>query len=282
MKIYKSPAGERAVAERYRELLDRWPVPNEQLRVPTREGETFVVASGPADAPPVLLLHGSTANTVMWSQDVAAWSTSFRVYAVDMIGEPGLSAPARPPLASEAYARWLDDVLTGLGLTTVALVGVSLGGWLAMDFATRCPDRVDRVVLLNPSGIGRQRFGFLFKAMLLSLLGERGLRRTLEIAAAPIPPEALRGTEIADLTVLIARHFRPRMGKIPVFSDDALLALPMPVLVIVGAHDTLLDATDTARRAATIPHATVRVLPDAGHIIWGQTDEIDEFLRVRS
>ena len=60
--IYKSEAGARAVRERTLELLGRWPVPSEPVRVPTREGETFVVACGPVDAPALVLLHGSGAN----------------------------------------------------------------------------------------------------------------------------------------------------------------------------------------------------------------------------
>src|SRR5947208_9885252 len=100
--------------------------------VPTREGHTFVVASGDRHAPPLVLLHGSGANSASWISDVSEWSQRFRVYAVDMIGEPGLSAPARPPFASEAYANWLDDVWKGLGLTAASVAGVSLGGWLAL------------------------------------------------------------------------------------------------------------------------------------------------------
>src|SRR5579863_6204555 len=124
--IYKSAEGERAVRERYLEMLKRWPVPNQQLRVQTREGETFIVASGDQNAPPLLLLHGSVANSAMWMGDIAAWAAHFRVYAVDLIGDAGLSAPSRPALASEAHALWLDDVLRALSLTRVSMVGMSL------------------------------------------------------------------------------------------------------------------------------------------------------------
>ena len=72
--IYKTTEGERVVRERYLEILNRWPVPNQQLRVPTREGETFIVACGPENAPPLLLLHGSGVNAAMWIGDVAAWA----------------------------------------------------------------------------------------------------------------------------------------------------------------------------------------------------------------
>src|SRR3977135_1981018 len=113
-KIYKSDDGERAVRERYLKFLKHWPVSNQQLRVPTRQGETFVVACGEEQAPPLLLLHGSGGNAAMWMGDIAAWAAHFRVYAVDMIGEAGLSAPARPALDSDAHALWLDDVMDGL------------------------------------------------------------------------------------------------------------------------------------------------------------------------
>ena len=66
----------------------------------------------------------------MWMGDVAAWAEHFRVYAVDVIGDAGLSAPSRPPLASDAHALWLDDVMQALSLERASLVGVSLAdGW---------------------------------------------------------------------------------------------------------------------------------------------------------
>jgi hypothetical protein len=122
--IYRSAAGAAAVEHRYRELLRRWPVPNETLTVPTGAGETFVVASGSPEAPPVVALQGSGANAAMWLPQIERLARHLRVYAVDVIGEPGLSAALRPPLASDAYARWLDDVLAALGLGESALLGV--------------------------------------------------------------------------------------------------------------------------------------------------------------
>src|SRR5881394_1264574 len=124
--IWKTPEGGEAVRARYAQFLAYWPVANEQLRLPTSQGETFVVASGPKNAPAVLLLHGALANSASWMGDVGALSQHFRVYAVDMIGEPGFSASSRPPLASEAYALWLDELMAALNVSRAALVGISL------------------------------------------------------------------------------------------------------------------------------------------------------------
>jgi pimeloyl-ACP methyl ester carboxylesterase len=157
--IYKTEAGEREILRRYEQILANWPVPAEHRRVPTREGDMFVLVCGPVEAPPLLLLHGSGSNAAMWMGDVPTWAKHFRVHVVDMIGEPGLYAPSRPPLDSTAYALWLDDVLDHLGLEHVAITGASLGGWLALDYATRRPDRVERLALLCPGGVGRQKSG---------------------------------------------------------------------------------------------------------------------------
>jgi pimeloyl-ACP methyl ester carboxylesterase len=277
--IYKSEAGRRAVEARYREWLVQWPVPSERLRLATREGETFVVACGPETAPPLLLFHGSGANAAMWMGDVASWSRHFRVYTVDMIGEPGLSAPSRPPLASDAYALWLDDVMQGLSLTRAAIVGVSLGGWLALDYATRRPQRVARLVLLCPAGIGRQK-NFLLKAFPLLFLGRWGRRKMREmvLGRAPADPSP-QMRAFGDFVSLIFENSRPRITKLPVFGDTALARLTMPVLAIVGGKDALLNSEETKKRLQRdVPQADVRYLPDAGHLIRGQTETVLEFL----
>jgi pimeloyl-ACP methyl ester carboxylesterase len=278
--IYKSEAGRAAVEARYREFLSRWPVPNTQFSVKTREGDTFIIACGPETAPAVLLFHGSGANATAWLADIAAWSASFRTYAIDMIGEPGLSAPSRPPLGSDACALWLDDVMAALSLAHVSIVGVSLGGWLALDYATRRPERVEKLALICPAGIGRQK-NFLFKALPLMLLGQWGNRKVREMVFGPAPEQMSAGqSRMRDFMALIFRHFRPRIVKIPLFSDDALKRLTMPVLAIVGGKDVMLNSEGTCKRfARSVPHADVRYLPDARHYIAGQTQTILEFLQ---
>ncbi|WP_214415029.1 alpha/beta fold hydrolase [Sphaerisporangium fuscum] len=275
--IYKSEAGGRELLEHYRQALEAWPVPAEQLRVPTRQGETFVLVSGPHDAPPLVLLHGSGANASMWRGDVATWSQNFRTYAVDLVGEPGLSAPSRPALDSDAVALWLDDVLEGLGIIDAAFVGTSLGGWTALDYAIRRPERVTRLALMCPGGVGRQKVGWMFKALLARLFRRGGLR---ESAMAVAGLDGDRDRQALDAVILTFTHFNPRRERLPVFPDEALRALTMHVLVIVGGRDVMLDSHQTARRVREcIPRATVHLLPEVGHAVFGQAEPIAAFLR---
>jgi pimeloyl-ACP methyl ester carboxylesterase len=280
--IYRSEAGRELVQARYRELLARWPDGTHQQRVPTRHGETLVVTCGPADGPPAVLLQGSGANAAMWLPDIEAFAERLRVHAVDVIGEPGGSAPSRPPLRSSAYVDWLDDVLEGVNLHRACLVGVSLGGALALDYAAHRPRRVDRLVLLAPSGIGRQRSGFLVKAMLLQLFGDRGRRRLLLSALGVRPRQADAGPyheALGDFALLVFKHFRPRMEKVPLAFDSTLAGLVPPTLVIVGAQDAMLDSHDTVRRLSRCaPNVDICLLAGRGHYLPGQSQAILDFL----
>jgi len=281
--IYRSEDGERQVRERYQAFLQRWPVAHQQFRLATSQGETFGIASGPEGAPPLLLLHGGAANSAMWMGEIAAFAQKFRVYCVDLIGEPGLTAAARPPLASNAYAAWLDDVLRGLSIARASLLGISLGGWLALDYATRRPERVERLAVLCPGGVGRQKLGIVFATIFLGMCGGWGKHKLMERILGRAPADPAPGLKaFIDFMALIHRHFRPRMVKLPVFSDDALRRLQMPVLAIVGGRDVLLDSKQTKRRLEQCaPKAQVVYLPNAGHLISGQTARLVEFLSER-
>lgn len=140
--IYKSGYGERVIAEFYDSILAYWPVPCQMLDIPTRHGNTFVVASGSPAAPALVQLHGSSTNSAMWSGDVSTYSRHYRVYTVDTLGEPGKSAPSRPSLAGPAYAEWLEDVFNALNIQKAVLMGYSQGGWMALKFATYRPERL--------------------------------------------------------------------------------------------------------------------------------------------
>jgi pimeloyl-ACP methyl ester carboxylesterase len=279
-RIYKTPDGERRVRERYQAFLQRWPVPNQQIGIGTGQGETFVVCCGAEGAPPLVLLHGGAGNSAMWLGEIHVFASRFRVYAVDMIGEAGLSAPSRPPLGTEAHALWLDEVLRALPVDRISIAGVSLGGWLGLDYATRRPERVEKLAVLCPGGIGRQKLGIVFVTIALRMCGRWGKRKLAERILGRLPadpPPPVRA--FLDFVSLIHEHFRPRMVRLPIFPDEQLRRLQMPVLAVVGARDVLLDSAETKRRLERhVPKAEVVYLAGAGHLIAGQTARVLEFL----
>lgn len=273
--IYKSPAGKAKIMALYEAVLARWPVPHETFTLPTRHGETFIIASGKKSAPPLVLLHGSASNAVSWIGDIAGYSSHFRVYAIDLPGEPGKSAENRPAWHGPDFAEWLEDVLNGLKIPKTSLLGISQGGWTALKFATTHPERVTRLVLLAPGGIAPTRLSFILKAVTFSLLGRWGAQRInrLVFGKQDIHPEA------AQFMEAIYTHFHTRVEKEYLFPDEALQRLRMPVLFLGGAQDALFNTQAAAQRLQElVPQVRAIILPDMGHALINLAGQIMPFL----
>jgi pimeloyl-ACP methyl ester carboxylesterase len=197
------------------------------------------------------------------------------VHAVDIPGEPGRSAPNRPSWQGAGYAEWMEDVLDGLGIDQTHLLGLSQGGWTAIRFAASHPLRVNRLVLLAPAGIVRTRTSFLAKAIFWSLFGTVGAGKLNRIVMGnqSIHPEAIK------IMNTIMRHFKARVEKECIFSDEELSRLTMPVLMISGAQDVIQSAQRAAvRLAKSISDLQSCILPDMGHCLVNLAQEIIPYL----
>lgn len=273
--VFKSRQGREAILAVYEGLLRRAPIPLEEIWLSTRYGETFIIACGEKSLPPLILLHGSSSNAAMWLGDLAVYAKHFRVYAVDVPGEPGKSADHRPDLKTASFVEWMEDVLKGLEIKRTSLLGISLGGWLALKFAVAHPDRVDRLVLLCPAGIGPQKVAAVFQAALLKPFGKWGEQKAIRT----IMGVAQLSAETVEYCGLISRHFSPVMEQIPVFSDEQLQRVVCPTLVVAGGRDVLLDSRRTIQRVrSNLPGAQTVFLPEAGHGLIDQKDRVLTFL----
>ncbi len=273
--VYKTAAGERAVKGHYNSILARWPVPFCLVKIGTRYGHTSVLSCGAPDGAPLVLLHGAASNSLTWIADVEQLGRRHKLFGVDVIGEPGLSAGARPPWKGPAYSEWLANVLDGLGLQGVRLLGLSQGGWIALKFATCWPGRVEKLVLLSPGGVVRTRPMFLLRALPLLVMGRPGVRRLNRIVASPqkLHPEAL-----VFMNLMLA-HLRPRTEPAPLFTDEELQRLTMPVLLVGGDRDAIHDCRAMAARLRKLlPCAQTRLLTNTGHALVNTSSLVAPFL----
>jgi pimeloyl-ACP methyl ester carboxylesterase len=242
-------------------------------QIDTEFGKTFVIESGNKNGHPLVLLHGSASNSAMWLGDAMLLGQTHHIYAVDNIGEPGKSSELRPPLKKGVYARWLQAVLDALCIESTALAGNSLGGWIALDLATCAPERICSLVLLASSGLYPIRKSFALKMLTSKLPGKKD-RLGKAITGSVEIPEA-----VAAYFDLIRREFFPRPLGAPVFSDQELKRLGMPVLYLGGEEDTLLNTQrSVARLKRLIPHADAGGLLGIGHTVIGQAGVISAFL----
>lgn len=270
--VFKSPEAREQFRAVYNGILSRFPFA--QTYVETSYGRTFVIRAGNEKKPPVAVLHGSCSNSVFMAPEMTALSQNYSVYAVDIIGEAGNSADIRPRLQTDDFALWLRDVLDALGLKSAILLGTSLGGWMALKFATSFPDRVTSLILISPGGLSGQNREFTDKVDKAKAKGE-----TLTVDASVTGSAALP-KEVIDFMNLIIASYNPITDILPVFTDGQLKKLTMPVLLIGGENDSMLDAGGAARRLqALLPRAEVRLLPNVGHMILNGPEYILPFLR---
>ncbi|GAA1393093.1 alpha/beta hydrolase [Kitasatospora putterlickiae] len=244
-----------------------WPDPRDELDVKTSYGTVHVHRYGPRTGEPVVLLHGHAGHASNWFPQVAALGEHHPVYAVDTLDDPGRSVQRVVAAGSKENAAWLDEVLAGLGLDRVHLVGASYGGWLALNQAVHAPTRLASVAVLDPGGIGKvpARFYAHMIGGLFGMLAPRrwrpALGRLLANPALSSPPEM-----IAPM-MLAMRTYKPatRPPARP-FSDDELRSVRLPVLVLLGRRSALLRPRPAlARVTALIPGVRAEVVERAGH-----------------
>ena len=252
----------------YETLLRRWPPGTRSHDIPTPYGTTRTHTCGPRHAPPLLLIPGGGATSMVWSALADALATTHRVHALDLIGDAGHStAQGRPMKTPQDAMNWLDAVLDGLDTppdSPVSLCGHSYGAWLALTYTLHAPHRVDRLTLLDPTDcLTGMRPAYLLHALPALLRPSpsriRGFLRW-EIAGLPVDEDWMR---LAELTADLPRpHIvRPRRPR-----PQALRNLTTPTLLLLAEHSRTHDAhrlLNTARTA--LPTARTALIPGASH-----------------
>ena len=222
-------------------------------------GPTVYWASPASDRPVLVLLHGANEQAGTWAS-VAPLLREFRLVVPDLAGH-GESGPATGPIAMNAM---VDSVRTVIDEEAagrkVILAGNSLGGWLAMLYAFEHPDRVERLVLEDGSGMTWRLDVPLFP---------KTREEAAQVMRAVHGPDA--DTSEATLDALLARRNGP-MSRIPLpdafahLVDARLGELKMPVTLIWGRHDGLLPVAYAEALQAKIPGSTLTIIEDAAHI----------------
>ncbi|NLV58365.1 MAG: alpha/beta hydrolase [Clostridiales bacterium] len=269
--VFKTPQSRDQIRSRYNGILSTFPFGQRYLD--TSYGRTFVLEAGAPESPALVLLHGSCSNSAFWYPELCALSGSFRVLAVDILGEAGNSDENRLGLASEGYADWLKEVLDALSVSGAVLVGNSLGGWMAMKFAVKYPQFVSKLILVATAGLSRLNPDFLDRANKAASQDE-----TMKVDAG-VTGEAALPQEVEEFINLILWGYNPVKEELPVFSDHQLAKLTMPLLYVAGKDDAMIDTVAAAQRLKKqLPNAHVHLLENTGHMVLSALEHIIPFL----
>ncbi|WP_439025830.1 alpha/beta fold hydrolase [Haloarchaeobius sp. DT45] len=243
------------------------------------------LSSGDETAAPVVLLHGGGLDEAQlsWRHLVPGLADSYHVIAPDLPGY-GKSGPASEQPSLQYYAQVLTEFLDELDLERVSLVGISMGGGVALQFATDHPDRVSKLVLVDSYGLGTTvpggRLAYWFtradrlnralwwafrKSDRLGRLSIRSITVTPDPDLAADAVVALRRPDAGEAWHAFQRHEVTPTGLRTAFLDR-LPTLDVPTLLVHGERDSMVPVDWAIRAHALLPDAELFVLPGCGHM----------------
>ncbi len=281
---FKSDEARARYLAHYDEIEKRWPIESESRAVETQAGSTFMRVSGPADAPPLVLLPGSTVNSRCWMAMIGALSQRFRTYALDAMYDAGRSVPSRPiPLMSDRLA-WLDGLFDALGLDDgINLMGLSYGGCVTAQYTLHAPDRLAKSVWMSPAmtitPIGK---GFLLHLVPAVVPARAGLASFTKWLMPEMRETNRREFEsLVDELYLARKCYGPLAATAEnlVLTDEQLRSIEVPVLYIIGDRDGVCDDPTAAVRKvnAVAPQIETALIPGGGHdMVMTRADEVSE------
>jgi len=236
--------------------------------------------------PVLVLIHGITGSSLTWEDVISPLAEHHTVIAPDLLGH-GDSAKPRGDYSLGAHASGVRDLLLALGHERATVVGHSLGGGVAMQFAYQFPECIDRLVLVASGGLGREVSLLLRSAALpgaeyvLPLLVAQPLRNTVGTVAGLLDRLGVRpGPDVEEMAhgfaslgdletrqafIHTVRAILDIDGQRVSAHDRLYLAAGVPSLLIWGDSDRIIPVTHGYHAHEEMPGSRLEVYPDAGH-----------------
>jgi pimeloyl-ACP methyl ester carboxylesterase len=273
LPIFSTTEGRAKYMAAYEAMFALWKIPHDAIDIETRFGSTHINACGPVDGDPLVLLHAAGLSSTVWFANMADLSAHHRVYAVDVLGDAGRSVADRLMTQRTDYAQWLKDVLDGLNMNRCNLLGHSYGGWLTLNMALACPDRLRKIVLLSPAASFRP-LSLITKLILF--LAEFRIHPPVK---SMLQAGAAKGTVIQEsfihLIEEVTRYCSPVTMFPTVYTDKELAQIELPVLLLVGAGEKIYNPHKAMARAQQwLPDLTAEIISNAGHLLIMDQPEI--------
>jgi pimeloyl-ACP methyl ester carboxylesterase len=284
---FRSVAGRDRFMANYQRAMRQLPKPAATFDLRTSFGvvRMYRFRGANPSLPPLVLLPGRAAATPLWGDNLPSFLARRNVYTVDLLGEPGASVQGSPIRTHADQARWLHEALAGLPEKELHLLGVSGGGWTAMNLVVRHPAKVASLTLLDP-------------VMTFSDLSFAAIVRSLP-ASVPWFPKSWRDgfnswtaggapvkrVPVADMIESGMKEYALKLPGPSRFKREQLHGVRIPVLVIMAGRSVMHDSAEAAQVAReTLPDGTVLVYEKASHAINGEyprqiAADVDGFLR---
>jgi len=232
----------------------------------------------------VILIHGLGASAEIWMHNVRAFAEEHRVYVPDLVGF-GLSGKPEVKYSPSCMAAFIDDFMTALSINHACLVGNSLGGGVALQFALQYPEKVQRLVLVDSAGLGRE-MTFIMRLATIPLVGElmtqpNRMIMTYVLKHCVYDPAVITD-DLVDLYYKIDSSTEARKSILSVLRSSATIFggradvldpiiknlgnIRVPSLIIWGRQDRILPVQHACFAADKLPNAKLHVFDQCGHM----------------
>lgn len=265
---WRSQAGFDSYRAAYAAAMDTVPAATSTHDVRTDYGTVRVYEwASENNALPVLLLPGSRAGTPMWGENLPSWIGKRTVYALDALGDAGMSSQSVPVSTLEEQAEWVEQTLAGLGLERVHVVGHSFGGATAANLVRYRPERVASLTLLEPvmvlHGLPASTY---VSATLMQIPAPQAWkdRAAAEIGGTTID-EVRQRTPVSVMIDRASQHYSAPLLLPRTFTDDEWRSIDVPLHIDIASDKSLAGGPAAARRAEELTGATVTIWPDTTH-----------------
>mgnify|MGYP006299848815 FL=1 len=234
--------------------------------------------------PRIVLIHGIGGFAENWRFNIENLAGHFKVYAVDLVGF-GKSGKPKAPYTYDYFARFIKEFIDVMEIDKAVLIGHSLGGGIAMRFALMFPGRVEKLVLVDSAGLGKE-ISKIFKLISLPGFGELVTRpdrtRTLKMYKNLVYDRSLLSEEMVDLGFSFSSSpgaqqafLKTARGTVNIFGFKRkainpirrnLHRIEVPVLVLWGERDAIIPVRHAYIAKDGIPDAELEVFENCGHI----------------
>ncbi len=271
--IYDSPETRARFIEIYDDKMAGWPVPFDDIFINSKYGPVHLIASGPQDATPMLLLHASGVSSWSWKFNFAELAKNYRTYAIDLIGDAGKSEFAdlnNVMRTGQDQANLYSELMDSLGIETAYVIGASEGGFIGSNLSYYYPERVKKLALLGPmgySGAGKSAARIAF-AQFFPIKPIQ--RATFKWAFGE---SKVCQKEFGEWFITFMAHVFPK--KVPPLILPAVIrqSIQVPVLFVFGEKDLLVgDPEKATALVKDIQDVRVKVVP-AGHLMGAELPE---------
>ncbi|MEM9991584.1 MAG: alpha/beta hydrolase [Bacteroidota bacterium] len=233
----------------------------ESITLETAWGRTALLAKNHerTDLTPIFFIPGFRTCGIFWDINgtLSSLYDNYRIYLLDVLGQPGLSHHHAPSVRSIDYGLWLREVLDHLELETVNVAGVSFGGFLVFKLAQVANDRIQRAFVCNPVGLRMIRVNWTiayYNALPYLSTTNKSIQQFLEkvIINDPKILEGQTRQHIVEYIKNTIKYDQLRTDYPYRYSDRELQALQAETHLIVDAEDTFINQVATQKRAKKV------------------------------